>query len=65
MQWIGADLAGVRQKLNGAVVALDAVNSPKDFMGGRALVQERLRVPPELLADTAVPVRQIVKQLVS
>jgi len=50
---------------DGAVVALDAVNSPRDFMGGRALVQERLRVPPELLADTAVPVRQIVKQLVS
>ncbi len=50
---------------DGIVVALDAVNSPKDFMGGRALVQGRLRAPPELLADTSIPVRQIAKQLLN
>lgn len=50
---------------DGAVVALDAVNNPKDFMGGRSLVQARLRVPPDLLTDTSTPIRQIAKQLLS
>lgn len=50
---------------DGAVVAFDAVNSPKDFMGGRALVQDHLRVSPDLLSDTSVPVRQIAKQILN
>lgn len=50
---------------DGAVVALDAVNCPKDFMGGRALVQDRARVDPAQLADTSIPVRQIAKQLIN
>lgn len=47
----------------GAVIAMDAVNAPKDFMGGRALVQARARLAPERLADTQVPVRQLAKEL--
>lgn len=50
---------------NGVVVALDAVNNPKDFMGARSLIQARLSVPPELLADTSTPVRWIAKQLLN
>lgn len=50
---------------DGAVVALDAVNNPKDFMGGRSLVQARLRVSRNLLTDTSVPIRQIAKQLLN
>lgn len=50
---------------SGAVVALDCVNCPKDFMGGRALVQGRARVDPALLGDTGVAVRQIAKQLIN
>ncbi len=47
---------------NGAVIAMDAVNCPKDFMGGRALVQARARLSPEQLADMRVPVKQLAKE---
>ncbi|MBD3744905.1 MAG: FAD-dependent oxidoreductase [Sphingopyxis terrae] len=50
---------------SGAVIALDAVNCPKDFMGGRALVQDRARVDSAQLADTSIPTRQIAKQLIN
>lgn len=48
---------------NGAVIAMDAVNCPKDFMGGRALVQTRAQPEPARLADSAVPVKQIAREL--
>lgn len=48
---------------DGRVVALDAVNCPKDFMAGRALVQQRARVDAQRLADTSISVKQIVAEL--
>lgn len=39
----------------GRVVALDCVNSPKDFMQGRALVRHRISAAPADLANTQVP----------
>lgn len=47
----------------GAVIAMDAVNCPKDFMGARALVQTRARLTPDRLADVQVPVKQLAKEL--
>jgi 3-phenylpropionate/trans-cinnamate dioxygenase ferredoxin reductase subunit len=37
---------------NGVVIAVDAVNSPRDFASGRKLVAARAAVPAETLADT-------------
>jgi len=42
---------------DGALIALDCVNAPKDFVQGRRLVAEGARVPPEHLADAAVPLK--------
>ena len=36
---------------NGIVIAVDAVNSPRDFANGRKLVAARAAVPAETLAD--------------
>lgn len=41
----------------GAVVALDCINSVKDFTQGRALVQAGLRVAPLSLANVEVPLK--------
>lgn len=35
----------------GRVIAVDAINSPRDFIAGKKLVAERAVVPPALLAD--------------
>ncbi len=38
----------------GEVIAVDAVNSPRDFLAGKKLVASRARVAPRLLRDPAV-----------
>lgn len=43
----------------GRVVALDCVNATKDYVQGRKLVLERRVVRAELLADTAVPLKEL------
>lgn len=42
----------------GRVIALDCVNSPKDFAQGRVLVASGARVDPAVLANTATPLNQ-------
>ena len=44
----------------GHVLALDCINSTKDFMQGRALVMGRLSPPLEQLADAAVPLKSLL-----
>lgn len=46
---------------DGAVVALDCVNRPRDYLQGRRLVTAGARVDPVLLADERTPLREIVK----
>lgn len=41
----------------GAVVALDCINSPRDYVQGRALVERAARIPLALLADATVPLK--------
>ena len=43
----------------GAVIAVDAVNNPREYMAGRKLVREHARIPAERLADTAIPMQEM------
>lgn len=40
---------------DGVLIAVDAVRSPRDFMGAKRPIAARARIPPERLADAAVP----------
>jgi 3-phenylpropionate/trans-cinnamate dioxygenase ferredoxin reductase component len=44
---------------DGRVIAVDAVNSPAEYLVGRKLVSARAEVAPERLADTAIPIKEI------
>jgi 3-phenylpropionate/trans-cinnamate dioxygenase ferredoxin reductase subunit len=43
----------------GELIAVDAVNSPKDFMSGRRWVAERRRPDPEKLGDPTVDLKSL------
>jgi 3-phenylpropionate/trans-cinnamate dioxygenase ferredoxin reductase component len=43
----------------GAVVAVNAINSPKDFIGGRKLILERREVDPCRLANPTIPLSEV------
>lgn len=44
----------------GKVIALDCVNAIKDYIQGRKLVESRAEIAPEMLADAATPLKQMV-----
>ncbi|MCX7284342.1 MAG: FAD-dependent oxidoreductase [Novosphingobium sp.] len=44
----------------GKVVALDCVNMVKDYVQGKKLVESRAQIAPELLADAAVPLKDLI-----
>jgi 3-phenylpropionate/trans-cinnamate dioxygenase ferredoxin reductase subunit len=45
---------------NGVVVAVDAVNSPRDFMACRQMVDKRSRPDPAKLADPKTPLKELM-----
>ena len=45
---------------NGRVIALDCINNPKDFVQGKALVEQGLKIEPALLADSATPLKALL-----
>ena len=45
--------------LDGRVIALDCVNSTRDYVQGRKLVMERRVITPERLADTGVQLKEL------
>jgi 3-phenylpropionate/trans-cinnamate dioxygenase ferredoxin reductase subunit len=47
---------------NGRVVALDCVNSTKDYAQGRTLVAARAAVPPDRLADISRPLKEFAAE---
>lgn len=49
----------------GRLVAVDAINCPKDFMAARALILAGATPDRDLLADTAVPLRAVHREIVS
>ena len=46
----------------GRVIALDCVNATRDYVQGRALVTARARIDPERLADTTVPLKELIRE---
>jgi 3-phenylpropionate/trans-cinnamate dioxygenase ferredoxin reductase subunit len=47
---------------DGRVIALDCVNSTKDYVQGKALVAAGLRIPPERLADATRPLKELASE---
>ena len=43
----------------GRVIALDCVNSVKDYVQGRKLVVDRAQIDPELLADSETQLKEM------
>lgn len=44
----------------GRVIALDCVNNVRDYAQGRALVERAAAISPQVLADTAIPLKEMV-----
>jgi 3-phenylpropionate/trans-cinnamate dioxygenase ferredoxin reductase subunit len=44
----------------GKVQAVEAVNSPSEFMGGRVLLLKGQLVDPARLGDASIPMKQVV-----
>lgn len=44
----------------GQVIALDCVNSARDYAQGRKLVEQRVAADPAALADPAIPLKELV-----
>jgi len=44
----------------GRVIALDCVNSVKDYVQGKALVVSGARIAPECLADQSKPLKELI-----
>ena len=44
----------------GCIIALDCVNNTRDYAQGRKLVEARAEVDPDLLADTGVPLKEML-----
>ena len=44
---------------NGEVIALDCVNTTRDFVQGRALVERRVRAGSDVLSDVEVPLKSL------
>lgn len=44
----------------GSLIAVDAINSPRDFVQSKQLIANRTVIDPMLLADTAVALRDLV-----
>ena len=47
---------------DGHLLAVDAVNSPKEFMLGKRLIMQRAAAPPEQLADTETELTELLKR---
>jgi 3-phenylpropionate/trans-cinnamate dioxygenase ferredoxin reductase subunit len=46
---------------DGAIIAVEAVNAPQEFMAGRLLVGQRQAVPEKRLADMSISMKEIAK----
>lgn len=46
----------------GKVIAVDAINNVRDFMGAKLLVEAALEIDPALLADASVPLKEMHKR---
>jgi 3-phenylpropionate/trans-cinnamate dioxygenase ferredoxin reductase component len=46
----------------GKVIALDCVNTTKDYVQGKALVVDGMALPPDMLADTSITLKELAAQ---
>lgn len=44
----------------GRLIAVDAVNSPREFMACRRIIPRNKTIPPEQLADTTIPMQKLI-----
>ena len=44
----------------GTLIAVDAINSPREYMMGRKLVTEHAKPDPARIADTGISVKELV-----
>jgi 3-phenylpropionate/trans-cinnamate dioxygenase ferredoxin reductase subunit len=44
----------------GVLIAVDAVNRPREFMACRKLVPQRPSIDPEKLADESIPMKEMI-----
>jgi 3-phenylpropionate/trans-cinnamate dioxygenase ferredoxin reductase subunit len=44
----------------GRVIALDCVNAMKDYVQGRKLIEAGAVIPPDRLADTTMPLKELI-----
>jgi 3-phenylpropionate/trans-cinnamate dioxygenase ferredoxin reductase subunit len=47
---------------NGSVIGVTAANNPRDIRAGQALIRSRQPVDPAALADTKVPLQQLIRR---
>ena len=45
---------------DGELIAVDAVNAPRDYIQGRSLIAEHVRIDPARLADASVQLKDLV-----
>lgn len=45
---------------DGVLIAVDAVNSPPEYLGGKQLIQRRARIAPAALADLSRPFKDVM-----
>jgi 3-phenylpropionate/trans-cinnamate dioxygenase ferredoxin reductase subunit len=43
------------------LIAVDAINSPKEFVTGKKLIQMQAEIPPELIRNVDVDLKEIVR----
>lgn len=47
---------------NGMLIAVDAVNSPPEFLASKKLIMSGAKIAPETLSDTTIPMKDIAAQ---
>ena len=47
---------------DGSVIGVTAANNPRDIRAGQALIRSRQPVDPAALADTKVPLQQLIRR---
>ena len=45
---------------DGKLIAVDAVNAPRDYVQGRLLIAGNVRIDPARLADPNIPLKDLV-----
>lgn len=47
---------------NGTLIAVDAVNSPPEFLASKKLIMSGAKIAPDILSDTSTPMKDIAAQ---